>query len=59
MNKTWSGHNIDGGEGKQQSLAYSSLTMSLIKSVRQLNNRLITQESEIIELKKIIQELKK
>ena len=59
MNKTWSGHNIGGGEGKQQSLAYSSLTMPLIKAVQQLNNRLITQESEIIELKKIIQELKK
>jgi len=59
MNKTWSGHNIGGGEGKQQSLAYSSLTMPLIKAVQQLNDRLITQESEIIELKKIIQELKK
>ena len=53
INKTWSGHNIGGGEGKQQSLAYSSLTMPLIKSVQQLNNRLITQESGFIELKKI------
>ena len=47
MNKTWSGHNIGGGEGKKQSLVYSSLVMPLIKSVQQLNNRLITQESEI------------
>jgi hypothetical protein len=51
-------HNI-GKRWTKQSLAYSSLTMPLIKSVQQLNNRLITQESEIIELKKIIQKLKK
>ena len=59
LNKKWSGHNIEKNAGKKQSLVYSSLVMPLIKSVQQLNNRLITQESEIIELKKIIQELKK
>jgi hypothetical protein len=59
LNKKWSGHNIEKNAGKKQSLVYSSLVMPLIKSVQQLNNRLITQESEISELKKIIQELKK
>jgi hypothetical protein len=45
MNKTWSGHNIGGGEGKQQSLAYSSLTMPLIKAVQELTTRLETVEN--------------
>ena len=48
LNKTWSGHNIGGGEGKQQSLAYSSLTMPLIKSVQQMNDKLIAQDDMLI-----------
>ena len=50
MNKTWSGHNIGGGEGKQQSLAYSSLTMPLIKAVQELNEENIQLKAAIAEL---------
>ena len=57
MNKTWSGHNIGGGKGKQQSLAYSSLTMPLIKAVQQMNIRLVSQENDINLLKTQIAEL--
>jgi len=47
LDKTWSGHYIGGGEGKQQSLSYSSLTLPLIKAVQELNTSLETENAQL------------
>lgn len=46
LNKTWSGHNICSGEGKKQSISYSTLTVPLIKSVQELNDKITSLETQ-------------
>ena len=57
LNQTWSGHHISTGKGNKQSLSYATFTMPLIKSVQQMNDRLIAQENNITQLNIQIAEL--